>query len=204
MLSLRTRRSRFTDKLVELVTGRFTRHDYERWGRLWWHRLGELANRTGERRSDVDPLLVGRPSELARAAADFPVPDLPAEVDYVASRDFRLVHFGGFVMVVLEVPDEFDLHLAARIARERYQAPISLAHRPDGELLILGGDEGPAHRGLDLGAMTAHLAAKLDWVESLPDDDHVARMRVRNLWSTPGRMDEVVAEIAMGRSIVEG
>jgi hypothetical protein len=69
---------------------------------------------------------------------------------------------------------------------------------------VLGGDESPGHRGLDLGAMTAHLSAKLEWIDALADDDHVARMRVRDLWRTEGRMDEVVAEIAMGRSIVEG
>jgi hypothetical protein len=204
VLSLRTRRSRFSDKLVELITGRFTQHDYERWGRLWWHRLGELAGRSGERRSDVDELLVGRPSELARLAADVPAPDPPAEVAWVAERDFRIVHFGGYVMAVLEVPQELDLHLAARVARERFDAQISLAYRPNEELLVLGGDEGSGRRGLDLGAMTAHLSAKLEWVEALADDDHVARMRVRNLWQTDGRMDEVVAEIAMGRSIVEG
>src|SRR5690606_1923238 len=48
-----TRRSRFSDKLVDLVTGRFSRHDYERWGRLWWWRLGELASRPGERRAEL-------------------------------------------------------------------------------------------------------------------------------------------------------
>jgi len=33
VLSDCTRRSRFSDKLVELLTGRFSDHDYERWGR---------------------------------------------------------------------------------------------------------------------------------------------------------------------------
>ena len=37
------RRSRFSDKLVDLSAGRFTDHDYEKWGRVWWHRLGEIA-----------------------------------------------------------------------------------------------------------------------------------------------------------------
>ena len=36
------------------------------------------------------------------------------------------------------------------------------------------------------------------------DDDHVARMRVHGLHRAPGRLDELIAEIAMGRSIVEG
>ena len=62
----------------------------------------------------------------------------------------------------------------------------------------------PGLRSFDSFSLASDLSAKLEWIEALPDDDHVARMRVRNLWSTEGRMDEVVAEIAMGRSIVEG
>jgi hypothetical protein len=200
----RTRRSRFSDKLAELATGRFTQHDYERWGRLWWHRLGELVKRPGERRSDIEPLLAGRPSDLAKESSRVQPPPPPPEVEYVSMRDFRLVHFGGYVMVVLEVPESLDLHLVARVARERYDAQMSLAHPVGSELLVLGGDESRARRGLDLGGMADHLATKHEWIRSLRDDDHVARVRVLDLQSYPERLDEVIGEIAMGRSIVEG
>jgi hypothetical protein len=200
----RTRRSRFSDKLVELVTGRFSQHDYERWGRLWWHRAGEIAGRRGDRRAEIEPLLAGRPSDLARESGRLPLPPPPPELDFVAQRDFRLVHFGGYVMVVLDVPAQLDLHLAARIARERYAAQLSLASREDGDLLVLGGDESRARRGLDLGSMAEHLASKHEWITALSDADHVARVRVRDLRVVPGRLDEVIGEIAMGRSIVEG
>ncbi len=199
-----TRRSRFSDKLVDLITGRFSQHDYERWGRHWWHRAGEIVSRRGERRGDVEPLLAGRPSELSRHAASLPPPPLPPEVSFVSERDFRLVHFGGYTLVVIEVPGELDLHLTARIARERYEAQLSLAFRSGGDILILGGDESRAKRGLDLAGMAAHLASKHDWIRALPDADHVARMLVRGLATDPRRLDEVIAEIAMGRSIVEG
>jgi len=204
VIAQRTRRSRFSDKLVELVTGRFTQHDYERWGRLWWHRAHEIAQRPGERRSEIDPLLAGRPSDLARQAAKAPEPPVPAEVAYVSDRDFRIVHFGGLTMAVIEVPESLDLHLVARIARERYEAQLSLATIPGRDLVVLGGDDTRTKRGLDLGGMTAHLASKHEWVEALPDDDHVARMRVRGLHDDTGRFDELITEIAMGRSIVEG
>ncbi|HVN38665.1 MAG TPA: hypothetical protein VMW19_10915 [Myxococcota bacterium] len=204
VISERTRRSRFSDKLVDLITGRFSQHDYERWGRHWWHRAGEVASRRGERRGDVEALLVGRPSELARHAASLPPPPPPEELAYVASRDFRLVHFGGYTLVVVDVPSELDLHLTARIARERYEAQLSLAYRPGGELLILGGDESRARRELDLSGMAAHLASKHEWIRALPDGDHVARMLVRGLTGDPARLEEVIAEVAMGRSIVEG
>jgi hypothetical protein len=204
VIAERTRRSRFSDKLVELATGRFTQHDFERWGRVWWHRAGEIARKRGDRRADIDPLLAGRPSDLAKEASRIEPPPPPLEVAFVSERDFRLVHFGGFVMVVLEVPEALDIHLAGRIARERYGAQLSLASREGADLLVLGGDDSRTRRGLDLGGMAAHLASKHEWITALPDDDFVARLHVSDLHSVPGRLDEVISEIAMGRSIVEG
>ena len=203
VLSVRTRRSRFSDKLVELATGRFSQHDYERWGRLWWHRLGQLAGQSGERRRDIDPLLAGRPSDLAREAAKVDTPPPPPEVEYVSRRDFRLVHFAGYTLCVVPTSDELDLHLCARIARERYGADVSLGYTEGRDLVVLAADETRGRRGLDLGKMVNHLAAKHSWIEPLPDTDFVARMRVRELASLPERLDEVIREIAMGRSALE-
>ncbi len=204
VLTQRIRRSRFSDKIVELATGRFSQHDYERWGRVWWERLGAAAAKHGERRADIDPLLVGRPSDLAREASDASTPPPPPEVDFVAGRDFRLVHFGGYRMVVVPTPVEFDAHLAARIARERYGSQLSLAFTEGEEVLVLGGDESSARRNLDLMSMAAHLATKHDWIEAPQSDDYVARVRVHDLADHPDRLDDVIGEIAMGRSILEG
>ncbi len=204
VLTIGSRRSRFSDKLVELLTGRFSEHDYDRWGRLWWHRLGELAGRTGERRADIDPLLVGRPSDLARGAARVPPPPAPPEVEYVASHDFRLVHFGGTSLVVVPTPPGLDRYLAARVARERYEAQLSLAFSEGGETLSLAADEARGQRGLDLSGMAEHLSAKHDWIEALPDEDRIACLRVRGLAARPELLDEVIREIGMGRSILEG
>ncbi len=203
VLATSTRRSRFSDKLVDLATGRFTRHDFERWGRLWHWRLGEMAGNPGDRRRDIEPLLAGRPSDLAKESARADTPPIPAEVEYVATRDFRLVHFGGFSMVVIEVPPELDPHICARVARDRYGARLSLAITEGSERIILSGEELAGKRSLDFGAMVEHLVSKLEWAEALPDEDHVARFRVRNLSGMPQRLDDVIAEVAMGRSIFE-
>jgi hypothetical protein len=204
VLADRTRRSRFSDKLVELLTGKFSDHDYERWGRLWWHRLGELASESGERRTRIDPLLAGRPSDLAREASRAPRPAVPAEVQYVSQRDFRLVHFGGYMLTVVPVPPGLDPHLTARVARERFAADVSLSFVEGQETLILASDEARGRRSLDMGAMVRHLAAKHDWIEALRDEDYVARIRARGLAEHSERLDEVIGEIAMGRSILEG
>ncbi|MDE0884720.1 MAG: hypothetical protein OSB70_04220, partial [Myxococcota bacterium] len=203
VLATSTRRSRFSDKLVDLACGRFTEHDYERWGRLWWWRLGEIAKKTGEIRGEIEPLLAGRPSDLAKEAAKAEVPAVPDEVDYVATRDFRLVHFAGYSMVVVQVGAGFDIQLTARVARERYGAQLSLGYHEGGELFILSGEESGGRRTLDFGALAEHLADKLEWVEALPDDDHVARFLVGGLEANADRLNEVVGEIAMGRSILE-
>ncbi len=198
-----SRRSRFTDKLVDLMAARFTEHDFERWGRVWSWRLAEMTQKTGDRRMDVEGLLSGRPSDLAKEASRAEIPPIPPEVEFVSRRDFRLVHFAGYGLVVVEVPDELDLHLTARVARERYGASLALATRPDSEIVVFSGDELSGRRSLDLGALVEHVANKLEWVEKLTDTDHVARMRVRQLPTHPERLDEIVAEIAMGRSILE-
>jgi len=204
VLSLRERRSRFSDKIVELATGRFSQHDFERWGRLWWHRLGEIAQRTGDRRADIDALLVGRPSDLAKEAERVPAPEIPPEVAYVSERDFRLVHFHGFTLVVVPTPAELDLHLTARIARERYEAQVSVARFEGGDLVVLGADDSRSKHGLDLSSMLEHLASKHGWVQPLPGEDHVARLRIQDLAQHSERFDELISEIAMGRSILEG
>jgi len=202
VLSLSTRRSRFSDKLVDLATGRFTQHDWDRWGRLWWHRVGEIAARHGEHRSGLDSLLAGRPSDLTKEAERVPTPPPPPEASFVASQDFRLVHFGGHGLIVAEVPSGLDPGLAARIMRERYGATLSFVREEGGCTSLLGSDD--SRQAIDVGSMADHLATKFAWVNSLPDADHVARVQIRDLDRNPERLDEVISEIAMGRSILEG
>jgi hypothetical protein len=152
----------------------------------------------------VDGLLTGRPSDLTKEAARLPVPPIPDEVAFVSERDFRLVHFHGFTLVVVPTPRELDLHLAARIARERFDAQVSVARIEGEDLVVLGGDEGRGRRGLDLSSMVTHLASKHEWVVPLAGEDFVARLRISDLSTHPERFDELIAEIAMGRSILEG
>jgi hypothetical protein len=122
----------------------------------------------------------------------------------VAGRDHRLVHFGGYALVLVSVPPEFDVQLSARLARERYGAQLSVAWSEGDDRLVLGSDDVTGRRALDLSSMAEHLASKFEWVDALPDDDHVARVRVRDFATRPERGDEVVGEIAMGRAILEG
>ncbi len=199
-----TRRSRFSDKLVDLVTGRFTQHDFQRWGRVWWWRLGELTTKTGEHRGNLEMLLAGRPSDLAKEAARSVAPPSPPELEWVSGRDFRLVHFGGMAMVAGDVPEGLDLHMAMRIARERYGVALSFARMENDDVFILGADDVTGKRAVDVGGMVEHLAEKFGWIDALPDEDHVARLRARGADVNPDRVEELIAEIGMGRTILEG
>ena len=204
VLSKCGRRSRFTDKLVDLATGRFSEHDFERWGRVWWDRLGDQAKRVGAVGTALDPLFAGRPSDLAREAAQDAIPELPPEVSFVSSRDFRLTHFGGFGLVSVEVPVHLDLHLTARVARERHDVPLSLVWHSGGEVLVLASNDTSAQRVFECGAMVEHLVEKFSWAEGLEDADHVARLRAVGLEDSPEKLDQILNEIAMGRSLLEG
>ena len=115
--------------------------------------------------------------QAARVAA----PPLPTEVEWVAARDFRIVHFGGHALVRVPLPPEQDLHLAARVVRDRYRAPLSLAWTEGSDRFVLASDEGTTRRVLDLGSMVEHLAAKFEWV------DGAARSRPRRALPHPGR-----------------
>ena len=203
VLATSTRRSRFSDKLVDLIAGRFTQHDYERWGRLWWWRLGQIAGQSGDVRRDIEGLLAGRPSDLAREAGRVDAPPVPNEVQWVSSRDFRLVHFAGYVMVVVAAEAGIDPHLAGRIARERYAAQLSITRHEGGSLFLVTGDDHTAKRALDYAGLAQHLAEKLAWVTTLDSQDHVARFVIDGLEEHPERLEEVITEIAMGRSTLE-
>ncbi len=196
-----TRRSRFSDKLVDLLSARFSAFDFQSWGRVWWERLGRVTESRGEVLRDVEALIAGRPSELAKEAALAPLPAPPPELAFVAERNLRLVHFGGAALVLVEAPAPLDVFLAARIARERYNAMLSLARREADDVFLLGADFAAARRTVNMGDMIAHLDEKFAWVEALPDEDFVARFRIKNVDAE--RIEEVIAEIGMGRSILE-
>ncbi|MEE2678390.1 MAG: hypothetical protein VX546_07425 [Myxococcota bacterium] len=137
-------------------------------------------------------------------SAAAPLPPLPAEVAYVSERDFRVVHAAGFGLVVVPVPPGIDPHMTGRLARERFGAQVSVTYVEGDNLVLLGADEGRGRQGFELGAMVTHLATKHEWIEPHRDEDHVARLRIRDMAAHPERLDEVVGALGMGRSILEG
>lgn len=196
------RRNRFSERLVDLVSGRFTRYDFERWGFTWWSRLGELAQRGGELQAELEPLLRGRTSDLGSEAAHAPRPPRPEELDWAADCRFGLLHFGALALVSVELPRCLDLQFAVRALRERSGAAFSIARYQGSELFVLGSGEAFARRSLNLQAMAEHLEQKFLFVEALPAEDSATCIRIRGL--NDERLQEVIAEIGMSRSLLEG
>ena len=130
-------------------------------------------------------------------------PPIPDEVQWVSSRDFRLVHFAGYVMVVVGTEAGIDPHRAGRVARERYDAQLSMTHQEGGNLFLVTGDDHTTKRSLDYAGLAQHLSEKLAWVQTLDSQDHVARFVIEDLEPNPERLEEVITEIAMGRSTLE-
>ena len=95
-------------------------------------------------------------------------------------------------------------HAAKRYpALARFEAEVSVSFTEGTDLVVLGADESRSKRGFDLAGMVEHLATKHEWVGALPHEDFVARLRIRDLAAHPERFDDLISEIAMGRSILE-
>jgi hypothetical protein len=89
VIAQRTAAAASSDKLVELVTGRFSQHDTKLG--LTGGSARVIAARPGDRRAEIEPLLAGGP-DLARDAARAADGRRRSPT---SSRDFRLVHFEG-------------------------------------------------------------------------------------------------------------
>jgi hypothetical protein len=96
------------------------------------------------------------------------------------------------------------VNLALRIARERFGALLGLGRHEGESTFVLAAEDNAGRRPVDVAGMAEHLGEKFSWVEALPDDDHVARIHVKGLANDPGRLEALIAEIGMGRSILEG
>ena len=136
--------------------------------------------------------------------ASSPAPNVHDALGLSAKGELVSIVGGGgksaLLFALADAPARWVLTTTTRM----FAAQISLATIDGSELVLLGADEERGRRGLDLGAMVDHLVAKHEWIEPFSDSDHVARIRVRELVSQPERIEEVIGEIAMGRSILEG
>ncbi len=191
------RRSRFTDKLVELSAQRLSENDMQRWGNRIVALVRRLARTRGDRRSDVQAVLNGKPTELPDASDVY-----AAEQSWIESHDPRLVYFGDYPMVVVRVPAELDAGEVARRLRQRTGARLSLASREGDPIVVLGCNEERRH--LNALGLVERLDERLAWAHARPGGDRSGRIQIDGLEDHPERFEGLIGEIVRNKSVLYG
>jgi hypothetical protein len=195
--SVAERRSRFTDKLVELSAQRLSENDMQRWGNRVVALVRQIARSSGDRRHEIQAVLNGKPSELPDAPDVF-----AAEAQWIESHDPRLVYFGEYPMVVVRVPGPLDAGEIARRLRLRTGARLSLASREGDPIVLFGCNEEKRH--LNALALVERLEGRLPWAHVRPGGDRIGRLEIDDLDGHPERLESVVGEIVRNKSVLYG
>jgi hypothetical protein len=190
------RRSRFTDKLVDLSARRLSENDMARWG----YRLVGLIQRMtapGEYRNAIGPVLTGKPAEL-------PMPEgvFAGEARWVEENDPRVVCFGEYELAVCEVPEDLDPGEVGRRVRASTGARLSLCTRRGEDLVLLGASE--EKRPLNVTGLVDVLGGIHPWAHARSSADRVGRVWIDERAHHPERLDALIGEIVRRRSVLHG
>jgi hypothetical protein len=197
VMSIAERRSRFTDKLIDLSSRRLPENDMQKWGYAVLGLLQRLAETTGDHRQDIVSILAGKPASLPAAEGA-----RAAEMTWTDEHDPRVVHFGEYQMAVVQVPEELDAGEVARLVRQRTGCRLSLASRDGDETVILTANEEKRH--INVQGLAEHLLTRLPWLELKPGGDRAARLVIDDLPRHPERLELVVGAIADHKSVLQG
>jgi hypothetical protein len=191
------RRSRFTDKLVDLSARRLSENDMQRWGYRLVGLIQRLAAQPGEHRNAIGPVLAGKPAELPQPQGVF-----AGEARWVEENDPRLVCFGEYDLAVCEVPEELDAGEVGRRVRASTGARLSLSTRHGDDLVLLGASE--EKRPLNVTGLVDALGAAHPWAHARSSADRVGRVWIEERARHPERLDALIGEIVRRRSVLHG
>ena len=191
------RRSRFTDKLVDLSARRLSENDMEKWGYRVIQLIQKLAANPGEHRAEIVSVLAGKPTDLPS-----PHNVYGAEIQWVEEHDPRIVHFGEYQLAVCRVPRQLDPGEVGRRVRMRTGARLSLASREGDDLVVLAGND--EKRPLNVTSLLDAVGGELAFVRPKTGGDRVGRARVDELDARPERFEELIGGIVRHRSILYG
>jgi hypothetical protein len=197
VVSVAERRSRFTDKLVELSAQRLSENDMQRWGNRVVALVRRLSRLRGDRRNEVQPVLNGKPTDLPDASDVY-----AAEQAWIDSHDPRLVYFGDYPMVVVRVPGDLDAGEVARRLRQRTGARLSLASREGDPIVVLGCNEERRH--INALGLVERLEGRLAWAHARPGGDRIGRIQIDDLEDHPERFEGLIGEIVRNKSVLYG
>jgi len=191
------RRSRFTDKLVDLSARRLSESDMQKWGNRVIALIKRMAQTAGEHRAEIMPVLAGKPTDLPSA------PDVyVAETAWVEENDPRIVHFGEYQLAVARVPSHLDAGEVGRRLRLRTGARLSLATREGDDIVVLSCND--EKRPLNVSGLLDAVGSQQPWVMPKSGGDRIGRARVEGLPDHPERMEALIGEIVRHRSVLYG
>ena len=191
------RRSRFTDKLVDLSARRLSEGDMQKWGNRVIALIKRMAQTPGEHRAEIMPVLAGKPTDLPSA------PDVYlAETSWVEENDPRIVHFGEYQLAVARVPSNLDAGEVGRRLRLRTGARLSLATREGDDIVVLSCND--EKRPLNVSGLLDAVGSQQPWVMPKSGGDRIGRARVEGLPEHPERMEALIGEIVRHRSVLYG
>jgi len=191
------RRSRFTDKLVDLSARRMSEADMQKWGYRVIQLIQRMAANPGEHRAEIVSVLAGKPTDLP-SAVDVYGP----ESQWVEEHDPRIVHFGEYQLAVCQVPRNLDPGEVGRRVRLRTGARLSLAAREGDDLVVLASND--EKRPLNVMSLLDAVGGELSFVRPKTGGDRVGRARVEELAQRPERIEELIGGIVRHRSILYG
>ena len=191
------RRSRFTDKLVELSARRLSEPDMEKWGYRVMGLVEKMATKPGEYRNEISPVLSGKAGELPSFDSVY-----RDEAAWVEENDPRIVHFGEYQLAVVRVPKELDAGEVGRRVRMSTGARLSLSSREGENLLLIGCNE--EKRPINVLGLADHVGGRVSWAEAQLGGDRMGRIRVAELDRHPERIEALIGEIVRNRSILYG
>lgn len=195
VLSVCERRSRFTDKLIDLSGSRLSESDMQKWGRRVVGLLNRLAEHPGECRSEIASILSGKASELPDAPSVF-----KAEEEWLEAHDPRIVYFGEYQMVVVRAPDGLDGGELARQLRVRTGSRISMVSCVGDDRIEVACNEERRH--INVAGLVEGIASRISWAESRPGGDRTGRLWIEDLARHPERAEIVLGEIVRHKSIL--
>jgi len=191
------RRSRFTDKLVDLSARRLSETDMQKWGNRVIALIKRMAQTPGEHRAEIMPVLSGKPTDLPSA------PDVYyAETSWVEENDPRIVHFGEYQLAVARVPSNLDAGEIGRRLRLRTGARLSLSTREGDDIVVLSCND--EKRPLNVAGLLDVVGGQQPWVTPKSGGDRIGRARIDGLPEHPERMEALIGEIVRHRSVLYG
>ncbi len=195
-------RDPFSDRLIEMLYGKLPAGDHATWGKNWLSVIDYLRNSLDRIESAVKPLVEGRPEEVNPALLEEGNRKEQEAEAYVTSRDFRVVIFGSYKMVVVDLPDKdtFNYTSVTQKVRDRYRAQLSITAFGDGETILIA-NSFASRQGMNMSLIKEHLTKRFDWLKPIQGHENVITLRVADLPAKRERLDMVINEIVRNRSL---